>query len=290
MRKSYLAFMPILLSVINMFVAVAVLAATAQKSHEGNNSDPSAIVWKPIASGVAYAAQKLIDKPSVSDGTLHIVRIDPLKAKLRSLMSSAMDKQRRTARKWCTEFGMIAVINAGMFDTDYLTHIGYMRSGDHVNNAKWAKEYNSILVFDPLRTGLPVAQVFDNVKNNGKMLQNYGTVIQNLRMIKGRGENVWKDKPRKWSEAAIAFDTQGRVLFLFMRSPLSVYQFNEKILALPLKIVRAMHLEGGPEASLSICTNTLQLDLSGSYETDFLENDSNWGQWDLPNVIGVIAE
>ena len=290
MRKLHFAFILILWLVMTMLEVHMVSAASAKGGSAVDTSDPSAIVWRPIASGVEYASQKIIENPSVGDGILYIVRIDPLKAKLRTLMSSALDRQRRTAQKWCTEFGMVAVINAGMFDTDYVTHIGYMRSGDHVNNSKWVKGYNSILAFDPLRAGLPVVQVFDNAKDNADMLQNYSTVIQNLRIIKGRGENVWKEKSKKWSEAAIALDIQGHVLFLFMRSPLSVYDFDEKILALPLKIIRAMHLEGGPEASLSVCTNEFQIHLSGSYETGFLENDSNWGQWGLPNVIGVTAE
>jgi hypothetical protein len=51
-----------------------------------------------------------------------------------------------------------------------------------------------------------------------------------------------------------------------------------------------MHLEGGPEASLSIHVPGLDLDLCGSYETGFLEDESNKEQWPLPNVIGVLRE
>lgn len=289
MRKARSIFVTFIFPVIALILIVALPAALAQQSNAGTTPSQSVIIWRPIASGVEYADQKIIESPIVSDGILHIVRIDTSKAKLRSLMSSALDKQRRTARMWCSEFGMVAVINAGMYDIDYLTHVGYMRSEDHVNNAKWAKGYNSILVFDPLRPGLPSVQILDGVKNNSEILRNFGTVIQNLRLIKGRGQNVWKEKSKKWSEAAIAIDKQGRVLFLFMRSPLPLYEFNEKLLAMPLAITHAMHLEGGPEASLSICTNELQMHLSGSYETGFVESDSNLGQWGLPNIIGVIA-
>ena len=64
--------------------------------------------------------------------------------------------------------------------------------------------------------------------------------------------------------------------------------FNRLLLALPLDIQQAMHLEGGPEASLSIHVPGLDLDLCGSYETGFLEDESNREQWPLPNVIGVL--
>jgi hypothetical protein len=49
-----------------------------------------------------------------------------------------------------------------------------------------------------------------------------------------------------------------------------------------------MHLEGGPEASLSIHAAGVDLDLSGSFETGFSENDANVRQWPIPNVLGVL--
>ena len=49
----------------------------------------------------------------------------------------------------------------------------------------------------------------------------------------------------------------------------------------------AMHVEGGPEASLLIHTGGVDLDLCGSYETGFKEDDSNARQWAIPNVLGV---
>ena len=64
--------------------------------------------------------------------------------------------------------------------------------------------------------------------------------------------------------------------------------FNALLLSLPLDIQQAMHLEGGPEASLSIHVPGLDVDLCGSYETGFLENDSNKAQWAIPNVLGVM--
>ena len=58
-------------------------------------------------------------------------------------------------------------------------------------------------------------------------------------------------------------------------------------LSLPLRITNAMHVEGGPEASLSIHTAGIDLDLNGSYETGFNENDDEREQWPIPNVLAV---
>ena len=48
-----------------------------------------------------------------------------------------------------------------------------------------------------------------------------------------------------------------------------------------------MHVEGGPEARLSIHTAGIDLDLNGSYETGFNENDDEREQWPIPNVLAV---
>ena len=89
--------------------------------------------------------------------------------------------------------------------------------------------------------------------------------------------------------AAIAIDGKGRILFLFSREPFTMWEFNRMLLTTPLDVKRAMHAEGGPEASLSIHAGGVELDLSGSFETGFNENNTNPRQWAIPNVLGVSA-
>jgi hypothetical protein len=78
-------------------------------------------------------------------------------------------------------------------------------------------------------------------------------------------------------------------LFLFSRTPYSMADFNRRLLALPLGVQRAMHVEGGPEASLSIHAAGVDEDHFGSYETGFVDDDSNAAAWAIPNVLGVAA-
>jgi hypothetical protein len=112
-------------------------------------------------------------------------------------------------------------------------------------------------------------------------------VVQNLRLISPPGTGVWAKSETRWSEAAMALDASGRLLFLFCRAPYSMWEFNHLVLSVPLGIVAGMHLEGGPEASLSVHAGGLDLDLCGSFETGFVSDDSNRRQWPIPNVIGV---
>ncbi|HEY0881987.1 MAG TPA: phosphodiester glycosidase family protein [Archangium sp.] len=239
--------------------------------------------FKPLAPGIEYATVKWIEKPSSGDGTLHIVRIDPAKADLHFALASKSGGPNRPAGQWADDLGFTAAINAGMFQKDYATNVGYLRSGEHLNQASWSTD-QSVLAFGPGKAAL-----FDlDVPGTKERLSGFTDVIQNLRLIKAGGDrNVWKPTERQWSEAAIAADAKGRILFLFCRSPLTMSEFNDKLLALPLEVTHAMHADGGPPASLSIRAKGLKLDLVGSYESGFRLNDTNTTQWKLPNVLGV---
>jgi len=246
-----------------------------------------AVQWRAIADGVEYA----VFVHTTSDGEraeFHVVRIDPHLAKLDLLAASAIDRKLRTASRWCKKFGLVAAINAGMYQQDYLSNVGYMRIGKHKNNPYWHKKHLAALAFKPLVKGAePVVMVDLDVGGSREILKRYDVVVQNLRLIKGNGRNVWSKQERKWSEAAVAMDKRGRVLFILCWYPFTMWEFNRILLGFPLGVVRAMHVEGGPEASLSVHSDKVYIDLYGGYETGCCETYDNDRQWPIPNVLGV---
>jgi len=241
-------------------------------------------LWKNLANGIEYRLFPI----NSGVGNLHIVKIDPTQAKLTLLLASEHDKRLRTAAQWCEEYNLIAAINAGMFQGDYLTNVGYLKNGSYIQNKRWKSQYKSVLAFDPTGSGLPSAIMVD-VENHSDLrnIHDYASVIQNLRLMKGRGVNVWSKSDRKWSEAAVGMDKGGHVLFVFSRYPFTMREFNEVIKSLDLGVVSMMHVEGGPLASLSIRAKDVMIDLTGSYESDVHPDDTNNIQWPIPNIIGV---
>lgn len=245
--------------------------------------------WKPISPGVEYRALTFDPKGEIS-GVLHVVRIDPEKARLTFGLRSQAGGEARTAAKWAEEKKLSVAINAGMFDVDHTSNVGRLVDGAHVNQAAF-NHYQSVLVFGPKKPGLPQAQLVDlDAPGAKELIAQYHSAAQNLRLIKAPGVNLWKKNGRAWSEAAIAQDKQGRLLFLFTREGYEMAQWNELLLASSLKVVKAMHVEGGPEACLTVHGGGVNLDLAGSYETGFHPNDSNRAQWELPNVVGVLRD
>ena len=232
---------------------------------------PNPIPWRQLQPGVEFAS-----------APLYIVRIDPAVARLTVALASETHSAPQKAADWCRTSHLAVAINAGMFKDDHKSNVGYLRHGKYLNNPQW-NDYRAAVAINSNR-----ARWLDLDSDKAQITDDYDIVIQNLRLITKNRKNVWAPNRRQWSEAALAIDDKGRLLFLFSRAPYSMKEFNALLLSLPLNIAGAMHLEGGPEASLSIHTGGVDLDLAGSYETGFWPDDSNVRQWPIPNVLGVV--
>lgn len=249
------------------------------------------VSWRTLQPGVELATIPAGKMSSGKAGLLYVVRVDAGRAKLGvGLASEEKAGKKKTAGEWCRTSGFSVAINLGMFQTDHRSNVGYLRHGRHKNNPRW-NAYRSAVALNPSKPSLPPVLWLDVEKSKlDPRLAEYDIVAQNLRLISTERKNVWSRSDRRWSEAAIAVDSRGRLLFLFTRVPYLMRDFNDLLLKLPLDVAGAMHVEGGPEASLSIHVPGLDLDLSGSYETGFFANDGNPEQWPIPNVLGVVRD
>ena len=247
--------------------------------------------WKTLAPGMELGYVTAREPSAAGDSRIVILRMDPRLWELAAIgVSQTGESSGHTAREWSEKHKLVAAINAGMFETDQKTHLGYMRFRDHVYT-RHVNKYQSIAAFDP-RDGKDVSRfrIFDLDAPGVTMQsirQDYDSAVQNLRLVKRSGSNQWAQQTRKWSEAALGEDDAGRILFIFSRSPFSMHDLNQELLAAGIGLVAAQHLEGGPEAQLYVHAGSFELEMFGSYETSFKENDTNSIPWPVPNVLGV---
>jgi hypothetical protein len=247
--------------------------------------------WRSLRPGLELANFAASSEGLAAELSITVVRIDPELWDLTFVGNSGDDaSELRTARDWSKEAELSVAINAGMFATDYRSHVGYLREGSRVNSPG-VNKYQSVAAFGPRGgSGQPRFRIFDLDDPSTRMStiqRDYELVVQNLRLIKRPRENRWSPQDKRWSEAALGEDAQGRILFIFCRSPFSMHELNEQLLALDLGLVAAQHLEGGPEAQLYLAVEGFELELIGSFETDFLESEDNLRAWPVPNVLGI---
>lgn len=252
--------------------------------------------WAELAPGVQHAL--IAPRADTEDrGLLEVVRVDPALVRLEILAAAALGSPSQTAGQWADQLRKrsetppkaVVIINAGMFAQDHSTHVGLMATDKELHGTAWNKRYESALVIGPRSGDRPSATLLDlDAPGMRAEAGRYRTIVQNLRLIRGPGESVWKRSARRWSESAIGLDRSGRLLLLFAREAHTMPAFNARILR-ELDVVRAQHVEGGPEASLSIRSGVLDADRQGTFETGFFERN-NPQQWPLPNVLAIIAD
>jgi hypothetical protein len=246
--------------------------------------------WRTLEPGLELGAFPISRGTSGGTTQLDVVRIDPEHWNLEVAgRSVGGDSKSATAAEWCRKYGLAAAINAGMFATDYVTHVGYLRHRDKVLSAH-RNAYRSVAAFDPRREDVPRFRIHDlDAEGSGwdEILRDYRSAAQNLRLLRRPGENVWGPRAADaWSEAALAEDDRGRILFLFCRAPVTMHHLNREILALGIGIVTAQHLEGGPEAQIYVRAGSVELERFGVFETSDPENDAGT-EWPIPNVLGI---
>ncbi len=213
-----------------------------------------------------------------STGDLVVLRMDTEQWGLRAFVPEESDGYKgRSAKRWCELGNLTAAINAGMYQADKVTHVGYLKIDGKVVNS-FRNDYLSAAAFGPIDPAEPYFRIFDlDETTMGEISARYRTVIQNLRLVKRAGENRWQQASDGWQEAALAEDYNGRALLIYCDRRWSMHEFNEIILSLPLGLVAAQHLEGRMQASLWI--NHPKVDASGLPGSNARPT--------VPNILGV---
>lgn len=272
---------------ISILMVTSLTAATAQQI-EPNPGTGSNTSWQQLATGLDLGVFLSPQRSESGDSLIRVLRIDPKHFRLRLLNASAVKEGRPlTARQWCIQNGLIAAINASMYQTDHKTSVSLMRTKSHVNNPRLSKD-KTILAFDRQSAEVPLVKIVDReCEDFQTWKKKYGTLVQSIRMISCKGKNVWRQQPQKWSTAAIAMDRQDKILFIHVSSPFSTHDLINILLKLPLNISRAMYSEGGPQSQLHIRHGNKEYNFLGGFDINLNENINNPAFWPIPNVIGI---
>ena len=247
--------------------------------------------WKKVDDGLFFAQFDPSAEAPIKDSKITIVKINPTYYSFKLLCASELGKIKLTAKEWCRRYHLVSAMNAGMYQKDGFTNVGYMKNFSHINNIRLNSVYKAVLAFNRMDEGVPEIQIIDlKCQDFEKLRPKYQTFIQNIRMISCNQENVWSKQNKRWSLAVLGVDKEGNVLFIFSEAPYSGYDFNHILLSLPISIFNAMYLEGGGEASLYFSTGGFVLDQAGIYESTFNGNSIRPAAHPIPNVIGIVKK
>jgi Phosphodiester glycosidase len=265
--------------------APAPVTAVAPAAAAGTSVAPRASPFVSLEAGLELAL--LPGPPSASgDGLIAVVRVDPVRFDLKLMNASAPGEGRpRTVRDWAYRSGASAAINASLYQSDWSTATGLMRSRDHVNHARLSKD-RAVLAFDPLVSGVAPVRIIDrdceDVEVSGKA---YAALVQSIRMVSCDRKGVWAPSDRRFSSAVVGVDGAGRLLLIHAATPWPVHELVAALLAAPIDLRQAMYVEGGPEAQLYVRGGGTEVVRYGTSERAL---DLGAMGLPVPNVIAVV--
>jgi hypothetical protein len=275
-----------LLTPVIVFLGILTLA-NSPGTRSADYARPAS--WRHLEKGLDLGIFQAPKKSALGDSLIRILRADNHYFDLRLLNASSKDQgKRRSVKNWVNKNGMVAAINASMYQRDMRSSVSYMKTRQHTNST-WVSKDKTILAFDPVDKNLPAVRIIDrDCEDFNKLRKLYGTLIQNIRMVSCRGENMWAPHKKMWSTAAIGLDNQSRVMFIHVRSPYTTHDLINMLLELPINLKQAMYVEGGADAQLYINTGKERHEFIGSYSSDSREHDENTFSHPVPNVLGLM--
>ena len=250
-------------------------------------AEPSA--WKNLEKGLDVGIFPAPKKSALGDSLIRILRADTASFSLRLLNASSEDQKKRwSVKDWVNRNGLVAAINASMYQKDMMSSVSYMKTRQHTNNT-WVSKDKTILAFNPNDKKLPPVRIIDrDCEDFNTLRKQYSTLVQSIRMVSCHGKNMWGQQKKMSSIAAIGLDQQDRILFIHVRSPYTTHDLIHMLLKLPIDLKQAMYVEGGADAQLYINTGKEEHEFIGSYSTGSREHDENTYSHPIPNVLGLV--
>ena len=244
-------------------------------------------MWMRCDEGLHVGEFRPPPKSIFRNSVITIIKIDPDRFTFKLLCAKENGSKGMPLKAWCKKFKLLGGVNAGMYQTDLLSNVGYMKNFTHINNSRIASKFLSVFACNPVMEGMKRAKIFD-IDETGMhdIINKYNTVIQNLRLIKRNAENRWPKQSKIWSEVALGENSKGDILFIYSPVPYSMYEFNEILLALPVDVLCAQHLEGGPEASMYFKYKDFEIEKCGCCTSMLNETDESCEVTVIPNVLG----
>jgi hypothetical protein len=267
---------------------VVLLGTATVRAARGDAPEGLSMTWNELEPGLEFGVAQSPIPSEAGDSRIRILRIDPTRFELQLFNTSALPEGTGlTAKEWAQRNGLVAAINASLYQADHRTSFALMKSRTHTNNPRLTK-HNAVLLFDRLDTTVPPVQVVDRTCRELPPLQShYAAMVQSIRMVSCARTNVWTQQPEnKWSTAAIGIDQRGRLLFIHVRSPLSTHDLIDGLLALPIGLRETMYVEGGPEAQLYVNAGGRELEFVGSHGSSFAGIENSYAL-PIPNVLGI---
>ena len=201
------------------------------------------INWEVLDAGLEIAEFNIPELSSKADSTMIIIRIDPEIFNFNVFSEKEYAISSVDAISWANKQDLILAVNGGLYEPDG-TPTGYYRNYSFLGNPIYKNNYNMCFVCNPKIDDHPNAQLVDlEQANSDSLIENYNTVLQSIRIVDSKRNNVWKTQ-RYVSVAFLGEDEQGAILIIYTSHYYNIPELVDELLSMSLNLEKLMYLEG----------------------------------------------
>jgi len=188
---------------------------------------------------------------------------------------------------WASRLKSPVVFNAGQFD-DELDHLGLLKADGRWLSLHKKPAWKALLVSGPV-DGAAWARIVDLDSADLAVADRYRHVVQSMMLVDATRKVRVRDTDVSASRSVVAEDERGRIVLLFTEGATTLADLARWLPQTTLGVVRAMNLDGGIEAQLSLDTPELRLALFGQYGSGTTAWSPGAGamRYALPAVVAV---
>jgi hypothetical protein len=222
------------------------------------------------------------------DGLVTLVRIDMRHHRLTLVTAATEDGVFRSIPDWAARAGLVAGVNAALFEPDGRATALYVEDG--IERSPDDARFGGLLAFDPIDpSDAPFVLVGRDCAGTDALAlrARYRNVVANYRLLGCSGEAIaWAD-PDRFSSAAFGLDREGRLVLIHATTPYRMTDLARTLADPALGLAAIHYVEGGPKATVFVAADAGPMVLIGSREEDAHAPDTR-GARPIPNVLGVV--
>lgn len=231
---------------LTLLAAIAVGVAVLLR-HE--NEAPRFRVLQP---GVEFAVVRGDPYCRMGPSEIAVLRLDPRRVRLRMAHYTQLpDRAPLDVLDWERRIGALAVFNAGQYYPDY-SYMGLFVSEGHPISPRAHGLFKAALVADPAGGGRD-ARVLDLERQPlpaGPLP--WREIAQSFMLFDDDGHIRVRQSHQTTYRTIVGEDQQGRLVVIATEGGYTLYELAGLLRTMPLGLKRAMSMDGGEEAVLSV--------------------------------------
>ncbi len=195
---------------------------------------------------------------------IFIVRVDPkfwmFSAHHYTTLPGA---QRLTSDAWRTQLGATLVINAGQYTEDF-THLGILLCDGKNFGTRRHRLWKGLLLAEPIDPAYPIAQTIDlNEQPEFDVEAAYSQAVQTMMLVDSNHLIRVNRTDKQARRTIVAEDTSRRILLIVTEGDYTLWEIGQWVLASGLDVTRALAMDGGAQAQMSLEINSEKVTIPG---------------------------